>query len=285
MRTGATGFLAPYVLGTTLLVLVPAVLTMGYAFTDHNGLTEPSFNGLDNLRRMVADPVFLASVQASAVHVAVLVPLRLVAAAGLALLLAAPRRGGRWYRTAVYLPTVVPDVALALTFLWVLNPVYGPLNAALGLVGLPEPNWLSDPWGARVGIILMLAFPIGEAFVVVVAARRHLDARMYEAAALDGCGPWLALRRLTLPLLAPVLALLAIRDTAFLLQASFPPAYLLTDGGPDNATLYLPIYIFDQSFEFFGFGYGAMLTLVLLAITLVLVVLQVLVVRRWRVLR
>lgn len=284
--SGAVRFLAPYVVGTSLLVLVPALLSLGYALTDHNGLTTtPSFIGLDNLRRMVADPLFYDSLRASAFHVAMAVPLRLIAATALALLLAAPRRGGRWYRTAVFLPTVVPDVALALLFLWVLNPVYGPVNQVLGLVGLPEPNWLSTPWGARVAVLAMLCFPIGEAFVVVVAVRRHLDGRLYEAAALDGCGPWLALRRITLPLLAPVLVLLAIRDTAFMLQASFPPAYLLTDGGPDNATLYLPIYIFDNSFEFFAFGYGAMLTVVLLAVTVVLVVVQVALVRRWRILR
>lgn len=285
MNGSAARFLAPYAVGTLLLVLVPALLTVGYAFTDATGVGPPAFNGLDNLRRMASDPLFAASMQASAFHLAVAVPLRLLSATVLGLLLAAPRRGGRWYRTAIYLPTVVPDVALALLFLWLLNPIYGPVNQLLGVAGLPGPNWLSSPWWARLAIVLLLAFPIGEAFVVVVAARRHLDGRLYEAAALDGCTPWLALRRITLPLLAPVLVLLAVRDTAFLLQATFVPAYQLTDGGPDNATLYLPLYIFDQSFEFFGFGYGAMLTLVLLAFTVLLVALQVAVVRRWRVLR
>ncbi|MDQ3627250.1 MAG: sugar ABC transporter permease [Actinomycetota bacterium] len=285
MTGPAARFLAPYAVGTTLLVLIPALLTLGYAFTDHTGIASPGFNGLDNLRRLWADPLFLASVQASAFHVAVAVPLRLLTATAVGLLLAAPRSGGRWYRTAVYLPTVVPDVALALLFLWLLNPVYGPLNQLLGAAGLSGPNWLSSPWGARVAVIMLLAFPIGEAFVVVVATRRHIDGRLYEAAALDGCGRWKALRRITLPLLAPVLVLLAVRDTAFVLHASFVPAYLLTDGGPDNATLYLPLYIFDQSFEFFGFGYGAMLTLVLLGFTVLLVALQVALVRRWRVLR
>jgi len=281
----AVRFLAPYAVGTLLLVLTPAALTLGYAFTDSTGVSTPAYNGLENLRRMRSDPLFWAALQASAFHLALAVPLRLLAATALALLLAAPRRGGRWYRTAVYLPTVVPDVALALLFLWLLNPVYGPVNKLLGAAGLPGPNWLSEPWSARMAIVVMLAFPIGEAFVVVVAARRHLDQRWYEAAALDGCGTWLVLRRITLPLLAPVLVLLAVRDTAFLLQATFVPAYVLTDGGPDNATLYLPLYIFDQSFEFFGFGYGAMLTLVLLGFTALLVALQVALVRRWRILR
>ncbi len=278
-------FLAPYVVGTVVLVLVPALLTFRYAFTDFTGLGEARFTGLDNLRRLVTDPFFAASLRASALHVAVAVPLRLFTAVGLALLLAAPRRGGRWYRVAVYVPTVVPDIALALLFLWILNPIYGPLNQVLGAFGLPQPTWLATTWGARFGVVLMLLFPIGEAFLVVLATRRALNARLYEAAALDGCSAWRQLRHITLPLLAPVLVLLAVRDTAVSLQASFVPAYLLTDGGPSNATLYLPIYIYDQAFEFLGFGYSAMLTLVLLGITLVLVALQVSLVRRWRVLR
>jgi multiple sugar transport system permease protein len=278
-------FLLPYALGTLALVLIPMLLTVGYAFTDHTGLSTPRFNGLANLRRMTTDPFFYASLRASLIHVAIAVPLRLLAATGLGLLLSAPRRGGRWYRAAVYLPTVIPDIALALLFVWVLNPIYGPLNQLLALFGLPEPAWLATPWGARMGVIMMLLFPIGEGFLVVLATRRQINARLYEAAALDGCGPFGQLRRITLPLLAPVLVLLAVRDTVLTLQSNFVPAYILTDGGPANATLYLPIYIFDQAFEFLGFGYGAMITMVVLAMTLLLIGLQVLLVRRWRILR
>ena len=278
-------FLAPYAAGTALLVLVPAVLTFVYAFTDHTGLGEPRFNGLANLRRLSSDPLFAASLRASLIHVAMAVPVRLLAAASLGLLLAAPRRGGRWYRALVYLPTVIPDIALALLFLWVLNPIYGPLNQVLGMLGLPQPTWLATPWGARVGVVMMLLFPIGEGFLVVLATRRQISPRLYEAAALDGCGPFGQLRRITLPLLAPILVLLALRDTVLTLQSNFVPAYILTDGGPAYATLYLPIFIFDQSFEFLGFGYGAMATIVVLGVTIVLIAAQLLLVRRWRLLR
>jgi multiple sugar transport system permease protein len=277
--------LLPYVLGTVALVIVPALLTVVYAFTDHTGLATPRFNGLTNFRRLGTDPLFFASLRASLIHVAMAVPLRLLAATGLGLLLSAPRRGGRWYRAAVYLPTVIPDVALALLFLWVLNPIYGPLNQVLGLLGLPQPTWLATTWGARTGVVMMLLFPIGEAFLVVLAMRRQISPRLYEAAALDGAGPWRQLRGITLPLLAPVLLLLAVRDTVLTLQSNFVPAYILTDGGPAYATLYLPIYIFDQAFEFLGFGYGAMITMVVLTVTVALIAVQLLLVRRWRILR
>ncbi|MEU4678632.1 sugar ABC transporter permease [Micromonospora sp. NPDC023737] len=282
----AWAFLAPYAIAVGLLIVLPALLNLGYAFTDHTGLTrDPQFVGLSNVRRMLADGFLLDSVRASAIHLALAVPLRLLAAVGLGLLLAAPRPGGRWFRVAVYLPTVVPDVALAVLFLWVLNPLYGPLNQLLGLFGHSGFTWLSDPGTARVGVALMLMFPIGEGFLVVLAARRLLDGRLYEAAALEGCGPFGQLRRLTLPLLAPVLLLLAVRDTILTLQVNFVPAYVLTDGRPGNATLYLPVYIFDQAFEFSGFAYGALITSVLMVVTTIVITALLLVVRRWRVLR
>lgn len=278
-------FLLPYVVGVVLLIAVPAVMNMGYALTDYSGLAPGArFTGLANVRRMLADPLFEASVRASLAHAAIAVPLRLAIATGLGLLLAAPRRGGRWYRAAAYMPTVVPDVALALLFLWILNPLYGPLNGILGAVGLPEPNWLSTPWTARSGVILMMLFPIGEAFLVVLAARRTLAPDLYDAAAVDGASPGQQLRLITMPLIAPILVLLAIRDTIMTLQVNFVPAYIMTDGRPAHATLYLPLYIYDQAFEFGGFGYAALLSLVLLLITAVLVAGQGLLARRWRLL-
>lgn len=281
----ARWFLLPFASGILVLVLIPALLTGYYAFTDFTGISDPRLNGLNNLRRMLADPFFAAALRASAIHVGIAVPLRLLAATALGLLLAAPRRGGRLYRAAVYLPTVMPDVALSLLFLWILNPAYGPLNRVLGALGLPQPLWLSTSWGARTGIILMLLLPIGEAFIVVLATRRTVSARLYEAAAVDGCSPWQQLRRITLPLMAPILVLLAARDTVLTFQTNFVPAYLLTDGRPGNATLYLPIYIYDQAFEFLGFGYAAMMTLVLGLLTAIVVAVQVLLVRRWRLVR
>ncbi|MFI7576622.1 carbohydrate ABC transporter permease [Micromonospora sp. NPDC049497] len=279
-------FLAPYAVAVALLIVLPALLNVGYAFTDHTGLTrDPQFTGLANVRRLAEDRFLLDSLEASLFHVALAVPVRLVAAVGLALLLAAPRPGGRWFRTAVYLPTVIPDVALAVLFLWVLNPLYGPLNQLLGLVGHPGFTWLADPTTARLGVVLMLAFPIGEGFVVVLAARRLLDGRLYEAAALEGCGPFGQLRRITLPLLAPVLVLLAVRDVILTLQVNFVPAYVLTDGRPANATLYLPVYIFDQVFEFSGFAYGSLITILLTVVTAGVIAGLLAMVRRWRVLR
>ena len=270
-RATAWLLLAPFALGVVTLLLVPAVLNLGYAFTDHTGFGTPSFTGLANLRRLVADPLFLASLRASLLFALLAVPLRLLVATTFGIALARPRPGARWQRVLVYLPTVLPDITLALAFLWLFNPLYGPVNGLLGALGLPEPVWLSSTWGARWVIVVMMVFPIGEAFLVVLAGRREIPGELYEAAAVDGASPVQALTRITLPRLFPLLVLLTARDLVLSLQVNFVPTYLLTDGGPEGATLFLPVYVFDQAFEFLAFGYGATITLVLLAITTALV--------------
>ena len=278
-------FASPFLLGAFLLVVVPAALTVGLAFTDASGLSPARVTGLDNARTLVDDPLLADALRASGIFLVVAVPLRLLVATGLGLLLAAPRPGGALYRAAVYLPTAVPDIALALLFLWLFNPLYGPVNGLLGVLGLPEPTWLATPTGARTALTVMLLFPVGEAFLVVIAARRSIGPRLYEAAAMEGCSPRSAVRRLTLPVIAPVLVLLALRDTLVALQAAFVPGYILTDGGPDGAIRLLPLYVYDQSFEFFRLGYGSAISVVLLLLTVLVVGLQLLLVRRWRLIR
>ncbi|MFT5222786.1 MAG: multiple sugar transport system permease protein, partial [Glaciecola sp.] len=238
------------------------------------------FTGLANVRRALSDPQLASALRASLIHASLAVPLRLIAAVGFALALAAPRRGSRWARAAVYLPSVLPELSLALIALWAFNPVFGPVNGALAQIGVSGPNWFATAWGARIAVVAMMLLPIGEGFLVALAARRSLSAEVYEAARVDGASPWQQLRLVTLPQLAPLLVLLAVRDTILTLQVSVVPAYALTDGGPDGATLFLPIYIYDQAFELLGFGYGALLTLVLLVVTAVLVGFQVAVARR-----
>ncbi len=265
--TGAPWLLLPFGIGLVVLLLVPAVMNLAYAFTNDTGLAPARFTGLANVRRALADPLLAAALRASLIHAVIAVPLRLLAAIGFGLALAAPRRGNRLARALVYVPSVLPELSLALVTLWAFNPVHGIVNGALSTVGATGPNWFATAWGARSAIVAMMLLPIGEAFLVVLAARRSLPPVLYEAARVDGATPWQSLRLVTLPALAPLLVLLAVRDVVLTLQVNVVPAYALTDGGPDAATLFLPIYVYDQAFELLGFGYAALLTLLLLAVT------------------
>lgn len=274
----------PYLAGLSTLVAVPLLGAIALAFTEFSGVEAPRYVGLGNFTRLLGDEVFWRALGNSATYVLIAVPLRVGGALALALLLHRRSTGTGAARAAAFLPTVVPDVAFALVWLWVLNPLYGPLAAATGALGLPQPGWLTDPWAARTALALLAVFQFGEGFVVALAARRSLSARLYEAAAVEGASAWFTLRRVTLPLLAPVLALLALRDVILSFQLNFVPALLITEGGPDEATTYLSLYAYTAGFRYFRLGYAAAISMAMLAVTAVVVAVQYALARRWRLL-
>lgn len=275
--------LTPYLVGLVVLVAGPALLTVALAFTDYDLIRPPTWVGTANFTDLAGDRIFWFSLRNSLVYLLLAVPLRLVAAVGLSLLLHRRLRRVGAYRASVYLPTVVPDAAFALVWIWLLNPLYGPLNALLRAVGIPGPAWQTDARAAMGAVVLMSLFQIGEGFLVALATRRLLPDELYEVAAMEGCGAWQSFRRVTLPLMAPTLLLLLFRDTVFSLQASFVPALLVTEGGPPPyGTTFLPLFVYTNGFEYLRYGYAAAATLVMFVVTAVMVAVQYRVIRRWR---
>ncbi len=275
--------LAPYLIGLGLLVGLPALLGLPLALTDYNGLTDPAFTGLANLRELARDDLFWLSIFNSLFYVALAVPLRLLGALGLALLLVHRFRGVGAYRAAVYLPTVAPDIAWALLWLWVLNPIYGPVNQALALIGIPGPAWMIEEWGARFAIVFMMSWQIGEGLVVCLAGLGDVPREVLDQSAVDGASPTQTFIRVTLPLLAPTLLILLFRDTIFSLQANFVPALIVgRGGGPNYATTFLPMYVYTTAFDYLRFGYAAAMTWAMYVLTGALLWLQYRVAVRWR---
>jgi multiple sugar transport system permease protein len=271
---------APLFVAVAVLVAVPAVITLGLAFTHYDGLSAPRWAGLANFTKLVRDDIFWTALWNSLIFVAIAVPLRLAAVLGTSLLYARRRRGVGGQRAIIYLPTVVPDISYALLWLWVFNPLYGPLPLLAGALGLPVTEWLLGPWSARIAIVVMSLFQIGEGFVVALAARHDIPRELYELSEIDGARPLWTFRRVTLPLMVPALALLAARDIVFSFQVNFVPALILTKGGPFYATTFLPLYTYRNAFEFLRFGYAAAMTLVMYLVTLGMVGAQLAVVRR-----
>ncbi len=273
---------APLLLATVLLVLGPALVTLVMAFTEYDALSPARANGIDNWTRLWNDSLFWKSLWNSTLIATISVPLRLGIALGLALLLMQQRFGVKSARAIAYLPSVVPDIAYALLWLWILNPIYGPLGLALRAVGLPSEEWLMSPWGARGSIILLSLFQIGEVYVVLLAARRELPGELYELCAIESVSPWYVFRRVTLPLLLPALLFLAARDVALSLQSSFVPALVITKGGPNFATMFLPLYVYQNAFEYLRFGYAAAMSVAMFVLTAAMVGVQWLLLRRWQ---
>ena len=272
--------LLPYAAGLVLLVLLPALLAFGLAFFRTDGLHPPVFVGRLNFALVFTDELYLLSLANSLALVILPVPLRVLGAFLLAWL---ARRGrlSALLRAAVFLPSAVPASAFALAWLWVLNPHYGPLNRLLGGLGLPGPGWLANGQWARPGIMLLLLWLIGEGFLVALAALYDVPADLEDAAAVDGAGAAATLRHVLLPLLAPVLVLLAARDAVLLLPDAFVFTRLLTGGGPYYATYTLPQFIHEAAFDRLDFGVAAAALWVLYALTGLLLAVVYLVARQW----
>ena len=280
-RTGLWTMLAPWAIGTLLLVVGPLVVTAGFAFTDYDGLSAPRWVGLDTIRRLLDYREFHDALRATGFFLLIAVPLRVLGGLGLALLLHRRERLGATGRVAAYLPVVTPDPATALVWLWVVNPVYGPVGVLARLSGWDGDSLLLDPWGARLTIVAIAVLALGEGFLVTLAARRELPDVLYEVARTEGAGPWAEFRRVTLPLLLPVLGLVAARDLVASMQVALVPTLLLTRGGPLNATKTLPVLAYERGFRELRFGDAAALGLMLLVGTVVLVAVQARLLRRW----
>lgn len=261
------GLLAlPYLVGLSVTIAVPAGLALGLAFTEYHGFATPRFVGLDNLRAALGDGQLEQVLRNTVVLLMLIVPVRLLLALGAGLLLARRGPGHGTARAAVFLPSVVPDTAWALLWLWLLNPQFGPISTVTG-GGL---GMLTEPWPTRVGLAAMLGLQIGESFVVCLAARRSVPGEVYEAATVEGASPGFILRRVTLPIMAPIIGLLAVRDVVLVAATIFIPILLVTEGGPRESTLTLPLHLYLQGFRYGDLGYVSMLSMLLMVTTAVL---------------
>jgi multiple sugar transport system permease protein len=247
-------FLLPYLLGTLALIVLPALFTLVIAFTEYHAIRPPTWVGLDNFRRLLDSYLVRLVLRNTMVFVLLAVPLRLLGALLLALLLQRRRRLFGMYRAAVYLPTIIPEAAYALIWLWILNPVSGPLNIVLRALGLPAPAWLAQSTSAQLAMIIMAVFQLGEGFVVVLAGLQSIPRSFYELATVDGASGWQCFWKITMPLLTPWLLLLTLRDLIVSLQNTFTPSFMLTYGGPEYATTFAPLAIYELSFDMFNLG-------------------------------
>lgn len=275
--------LTPFLVGMLVLVVIPAAGSLFVAFFDYTPLQPTRFDwiGLQQFADLQNDRLFWTAVGNTVFYTFTSVPLRLAATLGLALLLNQPRRGIRFYRAVAYIPTIIPDVAYALTWLWIFNPLYGPINQVLRSLNLPIQGWLIDVGGARSIVVLMAVWQVGEGLVILLAALRDIPPDLYDAALTDGAGAWDRLRLLVLPLIAPTFLLLTFRNTILSLQDNFAPALLVTQGGPHYATLFLPLKIYFDAFQNFRFGYGAAMLWILYGFTAAVVFVQHMSTRRW----
>lgn len=273
-------FASPFIIGFLVFTAFPMVYSVWLAFHKWDLLSAPRFVGFENIVKMFQDPVVNLSLYNSAFYTIFAVPIQLVISFSLALALTQKLRFRDFYRAGFYLPIIVPLVASAVVWQRVFHFEYGILNEFLGWFGVPAQKWLFDPALAKPAFIFMSFWMIGRQMVIFIAGLGNIPTSMYEAASLDGAGPFAQLFKITVPMMTPlifynmVIAIIASFQT-------FIPAMIMTDGGPERATLFAVLNIYRHGFNYFNMGYAAALSWELFLIIVGLSITQFVISRRW----
>ena len=261
-------FISPFILGVMLWVVYPAGMAAWLAFQKWNLITPPKYVGLDNFTTMFADKLFWQSMKVTFTYTFISVPLGLIVAFVLALLINTKVKGLAIFRTVYYLPSIVPAVASAVLWAWIFNTDFGLLNAGLYSLGLPKIAWLQQPEWALPALIMMSLWGVGAAMIIFLAGLQGIDDVYYEAAKIDGAGRRQQMWHITIPLMSSVIFFNLILGVIGSFQV-FTAGYLITDGGPQNSTLFYVLYLYRNGFQYLKMGYAAALSWVLFFIILI----------------
>jgi multiple sugar transport system permease protein len=273
-------FISPWLVGLFIFYLYPIASSLYYSFTDYNVLQPPTWVGLGNYQAMVNDPLFWTSLENTLFMVVVGIPLYTIVDIAIAVLLNAKVPGQALYRAIVFMPTLIPVVVLSILWDRLLDPQAGLINLALRQVGITGPGWYSDPTWSKPSFVLMSLWGTGNAVVIYLAGLQNVDKTLYEAADVDGANWWHKIWHVTLPTLSPVILFNVILAIIASFQF-FTQAFVITNGGPINSTLYYALYLYDNAFSYLHMGYASGMAWVLLVITLALTVVVLRSSARW----
>ena len=273
--------ISPWLIGFTVFVLGPMLASLWISFTDWDLFTAPRYAGTSNYVHMVRnDPLFWQALRVTVIYTAAYVPTELVGGLTLALLMNQPVRGIKLFRTVYYLPSVLSGVAFVVVWMWLFHPTAGLINATLRSFGVQGPRWLVNPHTALLALWLMSIWGLGRAAVIYLAGLRNVPRELHEVAAMDGATRWQTFRHVTLPMLSPTIFFSLVLSIIATFQ-TFTSAFIATNGGPLDSTLFYVLYLYRQAFQFFNMGYAAALAWALFVLIFALTLLIVGSAQRW----
>ena len=275
-------FISPTLAGFLIFFVGPLVAVVYYSLTEWNLLAQQStFVGLDNFRdALLVNPDFWLVVRNSVIFAIGLVPLNMALALMLAMALSRRFAGVVFFRTVFFAPVVTSAVAWAIVWKFLLQGEAGAINQFLAVIGIDGPNWLREPdWAMAAVIVTRVIKMVGLNMILYIAALQAIP-RDYEAAArLEGASGWQVFRMIIWPLLGPTTLVIMVITTIGSFKV-FDHIYLMTEGGPENGTLVLAFYIYQQAFEFFDIGYASALAMIMFVIVMALTIFQLVLRRR-----
>jgi multiple sugar transport system permease protein len=269
-RNNIAGYLftLPWTIHLVVLIAFAMLASLGISFFDTDFVTHADFVGLGNYARMFQDPLFWKSLGNTAYYTFLSVPLSVIFALVIALLLNQKVRALGVFRLMYYTPSIVSGVAVAILWQYVLNPRYGILNEGLKLIGIRGPKWIYSQEWAMPAFVIMGVWGAGGNMLLYLAGLQSIPTTLYEAAKIDGANAWQRFWAVTLPMLSPTILFNLVGNLIGSWQI-FSQSYLMTGGGPNNATLTMVLHLYNKGFRQFYFGYAAAIAWAIFAIVLV----------------
>lgn len=262
-------FIAPASVGLLVFLVWPLLTGLYYSFTEYTTLTPPTWIGLENYRRLLADPVFWNSLKVTVLYVVINIGVQTVVALVIAVLMQRLTQS-TVLRSLVLAPYLVSNVVAAIVFLWILDTQLGIFNILLQWIGFdPIAFWASETWVIPTVALVNVWRHMGYTALLLFAGLQSIPAHLYEAARTEGAGEIAMFRRITLPLLRPILALVLIMTIIGSFQV-FDTISVTTQGGPADASKVLQMYIYENAFAQYEFGYASALSVALLVILMVI---------------
>ncbi len=262
-------WISPWIVGFVLFMLAPMGVSLYYSLTDYSLLEPPISIGLDNYRELASDEVFWITLRNTGLYALFSVTLGTILTIGLAVMLNGKRRGVGLVRAVVFLPTLVPLVAAALAWTWMYNGEAGMINTLLARIGIDGPNWLGDRRWAMSALIIMSLWQVGGAVVICLAALQDVPQSLYQAVSIDGAGPLRRFWHVSLPMISPAVLFNVIIAIIWSLQV-FAVPYIMTKGGPEDATRFYTQYLYENAFVYGRMGYASAMAWIQLLVVLVL---------------
>lgn len=265
-------FISPWLIGFVFFTVIPMIASLGISFTEWNILSDPKWIGAGNYQTIFTDPLFYQSVKVTLIYTLFAVPLNIILSIFVAMLLNNTLKGMSLFRTIFYLPAIVSGVVISVVWLWIYNPDYGLINGFLSLFGIEGPGWVYDENWALPSLIIMSLWGIGTNIVLYLAGLQGISTEFYEAAHIDGANFWQRLIYITLPSMNPVLLFTTLTGIINSLQ-TFTQAFIMTEGGPNNATNFYAFYIYNNAFVWRKMGEACAQAWILFIIIFILTVL------------
>jgi multiple sugar transport system permease protein len=261
-------FISPWAVGLIAFTLYPIGMSLYYSLTEYKVISDPRFVGVANYVNLFKDKVFLKALGNTAYVVILGVPLTLLAAFSAAVLLNAKElRRFMFFRIVFFLPTLIPLIINCILWIWLLNSENGLINSLLGLFGIRGPAWLGSPSWAKPALILMMVWGCGGTIIIFLAGMQDVSEALYESASLEGASFLQKTLHITVPMLAPVILYNAVTLVIAVFQW-FAEPFIMTEGGPNNATMFYSLYLYQNAFQFFKMGYASAMAWVLLLMAL-----------------